>query len=91
MYPKIRVDPGRGEPLIELQKAIDTDLNTNDKTVVGAINELKTKQETLESVTKPLIESINNIKDDRIVSLNVNKLFQESDDVLVFDCGSSIK
>ena len=40
MYPKIKVDPGRGRPLIELQQSYDTDLNTDNKTVVGAINEL---------------------------------------------------
>ena len=43
MFPKISVDPGRGKPPIELQKSFDTDLETNNKTVVDAINEINRK------------------------------------------------
>lgn len=43
LFPRISVDPGRGKPLIELQKSFDTDLETNNKTVVCAINEINRK------------------------------------------------
>lgn len=43
MFPRISVDPGRGKPPIELQKSFDTDLETNNKTVVNAINEINRK------------------------------------------------
>lgn len=38
MYPKILINPGKGHDNVELQKSYDTDLNTEDKTVTGAIN-----------------------------------------------------
>lgn len=40
MIPKIKVNVGRGLEPVELQQVIDTDLQTRNKTVVGAINEL---------------------------------------------------
>ena len=40
MYPKIKIKVGRGYDPVELQKHTDTDLTTEAKTVVGAINEL---------------------------------------------------
>lgn len=40
MYPRILIDPGRGQPRIELQKSYDEDLQTKNKTVVSAINEI---------------------------------------------------
>lgn len=40
MNPKIKVNIGRGRPPVEIQQLIDTDLKTESKTIVGAINEL---------------------------------------------------
>ena len=40
MIPKIKVNVGRGREPVELQQLIDTDLQTKNKTVVGAVNEL---------------------------------------------------
>lgn len=40
MKPRIYIKVGTGRDPVELQKALDTDLKTTDKTVVGAINEL---------------------------------------------------
>ena len=40
MIPKIKVNVGRGLDPVELQQVTDTDLQTRNKTVVGAINEL---------------------------------------------------
>lgn len=40
MLPRIKVNVGRGLEPVELQQVYDTDLQTRNKTVVGAINEL---------------------------------------------------
>lgn len=40
MQPKIKVCIGRGYPPVELQQEFDMNLKTENKTIVGAINEL---------------------------------------------------
>ncbi len=40
MKPKISIKVGNGHDPVEMQKAVDTDLQTTNKTIVGAINEL---------------------------------------------------
>lgn len=61
MIPKIKVDVGRGLDPVELQQVIDTDLQTRNKTVVGAINELLDKVEDLEATgneyAKPVVNA----------------------------------
>lgn len=61
MIPKIKVDVGRGRDPVELQQLIDTDLQTRNKTVVGAINELLDKVEDLEAAgsesAKPVVNA----------------------------------
>lgn len=49
MIPRIKVNVGAGLDPVEIQQVIDTDLQTIDKTVVGAINELLDKVEELEA------------------------------------------
>lgn len=48
MIPKIKVNVGKGYDPVELQQVIDTDLQTRNKTVVGAINELLDMVEELD-------------------------------------------
>lgn len=58
MYPKIKIDPGKGHSLIELQKSLDTDLQTENKTVIGAINEINEQlgfQSSIASVSNEFI------------------------------------
>ena len=80
MFPKIKVDPGRRKPPIELQKAYDTDLQTNSKTVIDAINEINEKvngRTLIESVSNEFVISegdkilkIKAISKDKITGLN---------------------
>lgn len=48
-YPEILINPGRDHAPIEIQKAIDTDLVTEDKTIVGALNTLANKSDAIET------------------------------------------
>lgn len=48
MTPKVKVCLGQGEPPITLQQVVDQDLNTDNKTIVGAINEILEKGGTFD-------------------------------------------
>lgn len=69
MLPKILVDPGRNQPLVELQKSYDTDLRTEEKTVVGAINEINEKLKSNSSIKSTSDEFV--IDENGVLRINV--------------------
>ena len=53
--PHIKVRVSGGLPPVEVQQLVDTDLQTTSKTVVGAINELRTN---INSIDIPTVEAL---------------------------------
>lgn len=79
MLPRILIDPGDNLPLVEVQKSYDTDLQTKEKTVVGAINEINKRLSSTSSINSTSEEfivdgngvlRINTISTDKIDGLN---------------------
>lgn len=94
MLPRIKVNVGRGYDPVELQQLIDTDLQTINKTVVGAINELLDKVENIDPSTSfnptngALLETITQEKVDQWNSAQENtieKIFVNNSEVSIID------
>ena len=83
MY-KIKANVGIGRDPVELQQAVDNDLQTRDKTVVGAINELLDKIEDLEPVdtAKPVVNA--NTRDDFPSVGSVDVIYKAQSEKLLY-------
>lgn len=84
MIPKIKVNVGKGLDPVELQQFIDTDLQTRDKTVVGAINELLSRIESL-GVVETAKQVINaNTRNDFPSVGNVDVIYKAQSEKLLY-------
>ena len=77
MYPKIKINVGKGYDPVEMQQYTDTDLETENKTVVGAINELDQKNKN--SQLEVALELANKVDQTRVIeSDEPNYIFEFS-------------